>query len=222
MKHVLTGVALAALTAMSVVPSAQAARVDFAGPLVRVIEDDGSGRYAGRGVGDSFFGHIDDQTFEGAISDGVTMTTFGCCINAGSFEVTNDVLLDFAAAGFLNQVPGSSGFSAGQVIDLVDIEGDVDLGGGRRIEVGLSYFLPSDTFASAHPPGQSFDVDSALLTLYYVVEDTFGSPKEPYNVVGLVSAVPWPAPVWLMGLGLPVIAGFARRQEQARKGDLHS
>ena len=108
-----TGVALAALIGMSIVPSAEAARVDFAGPLVRVEADDGSGRYAGRGVGDFFFGHIDNQTFEGAISDGVTVTTFGCCINAGSFEVTNDVLLDFPAAGFLNQVLGSNAFSAG-------------------------------------------------------------------------------------------------------------
>ena len=214
MKRQLTEVLFVALVGITVVSTAQAARVDFAGPLVAVEEDDGSGRYTGRRDGDVFVGHIDDQTFEGAISDGVTVTTFGCCIAAGSFEISNDVVLDFAAAGFLNQLSGSNAFSFGSVIDLVDIEGDTDLGGGRRLEVGLSYILPQTTFVSDNPPHQGFDADSALVTLYFVTEDDSRAFGGVYSAIGQVTAVPWPASVWLMGVGLPIVAGFARRQRK--------
>lgn len=216
MKHVFTAAALVTLIAVCTVPSAQAARIDFVGPLVAVDEDDGSGRYAGRNVGDHFAGHIDDQTAVGAISDGTTVTTFGRGISAGSFTITNDVLLDFAAAGFLNQVSESDTFSFGSVIDLVDIEGDTHVGDGLRIEVGLTFILPPTTFASDTPLRQSFDADSALVTLFYVTEDDSRGIGDIYSATGRVTAVPLPASIWLVGLGLSIVASFTRHQQKRR------
>ncbi len=118
---------------------AQAAVIDFGGQLDVVQEDIGGAVYSGVPIGSSFFGSIDDVTMNGFISDGTTLTSFGCCIAAGGPSVTNDEVLDAETAAFLNSLSGS--FAEGDLIDIVNIEGDVVTPGGGRLEIGLSFAL---------------------------------------------------------------------------------
>jgi len=54
--------------------------------------DDGD-VYSGATTSTNFSGNIDDVTANGSISDGTTVTPFGCCIAAGGFSITNNEVL---------------------------------------------------------------------------------------------------------------------------------
>ena len=206
-------VALASVVLMSltVVP-AMAANISFSGPL-QVIDLDDGGRYSGAAAGTTFSGFIDDTTFVGQISDGTTLTTFDCCIAAGGLSILNDVVLGADEAMLLNQLSGAPTFSAGDVIDQVDIEGDSTTVGGGRIEVGLSFVFAPSTFSGASNDRDLFDPNAASQRLFFIFEeDALGG--DLYSGLGpaTVAAVPWPAPAWLMGAGLAVIGGVVRRR----------
>ena len=119
--------------------SVYAGTINFSGQLDLIELDSGSGVYSGVPIGTVFFGSIDDQTANGSISDGITLTPFGCCIAAGGLSILNDTLLTADDAVFLNSLAGSMIFSAGDLVDGVDIEGDATTSGGGRIKIGLSY-----------------------------------------------------------------------------------
>ena len=217
MKRFIMGAALIALAGAAGMPVAQAKQIDFTGPLVEVEDDDGTGRYSGREKGDVFFGNIDDTTFAGSISDGAVVTSFDCCDAAASgFNLSNDAMLEDDRLDLLNQLLGTSTFGAGSIFDIVDIEGDTFIDNDNRIEVGLSYILPQDTFASDNPTDTSFDAARAFVTLYFIVEDPYNDGDIIYSAIGQVTAVPWPASVWLMALGVPIVASFARRKTGTR------
>ncbi|MCB1907357.1 MAG: hypothetical protein KDH15_08300 [Rhodocyclaceae bacterium] len=212
MKHKLA--AVAALLASSVaVPGAEAAGIAFSGPLQIVEFDNGGGRYSGVPLGTLFSGMIDDTSFAGSISDGRTTTVFDCCIAAGGFELTNDLVLDADQAALFNQLAGAGRFAAGEVVDLVDIEGDTGAGGGR-IEVGLSFVFSPTTFAGPSDTAL-FDPGKASAAAFFVFEED-ASGLAVYSGIGPISAVPGPDSAWLMSIGMAVVAaGVVRRRRPA-------
>ena len=70
-----------------------AAVIEFSGQLDIVFEDAGGAVYSGVPIGTPFTGAIDDVSASGFISDGVSLTSFGCCIAAGGLSVDNDLSL---------------------------------------------------------------------------------------------------------------------------------
>ncbi len=187
--------------------TAYSAVINFNGTLADPDVDDGGAVYSGVPVGTSFSGSIDDVTFIGSISDGVTPTTFSCCIAAGGLGLSNDTQLDAADAAFLNSLAGAPIFADGDFVDGVDIEGDSTTAGGGRIEVGLSYILDPLAFDSTDPSNYPFDPNDVLLTLFFIVEEN-SSEVEIYNAIGVV---PLPASVWLLGSALGLL-GWMRRK----------
>ena len=115
-------------------------------------------------------------------------------------------------ASLLNQLFGGANYSAGDLIDQVDIEGDSATAGGGRIEVGLSFVFAPTTFASSSDVG-AFNPAVASDSLFFIFEEDING-TDLYSGLGpaTVAAVPWPASVWLMGAGLAVVGGAVRRQ----------
>ncbi len=176
------------------ITSASAASINFSGLLDIIELDTAGGVYAGSPVGTSFTGSIDDISYSGAITDGATATPFGCCIAAGGLNVSNNIKLKAADAAFLNTLLGSSFFSAGDRVDLIDIEGDVTTAGGGRIEIGLSYVFAKNTFRDNSPDNYPFDPNDVLLSLFFIAEeDSFG--EDIYSAVGKLTGSTIP-PAW--------------------------
>ncbi len=123
-----------------------AATINFSGHLDFIETDNGGGIYSGTPLGTIFSGHIDDATANGQISNGIKLTLFDCCISAGGLSISNDLSLSADYAALLNHLTGSSMYSAGDLIDVVDIERDTTTPGNGRIEVGLSYIFGSSAF----------------------------------------------------------------------------
>jgi len=200
--------------------SAQAATISFTGDLDVINVDDG-GIYSGAPLGTTFTGTIDDATFGGEISDGTTTTTFGCCIAAGGLDLANDIALSAADADFLNDLAGSMLFSAGDFIDFIDLEGDVETAAGGRIEIGLSFILAPDAFDDADPGNYPFDVADLLMTLFFILEED--ASDDIYDAIGLVdiltlpatppdpTPVPLPAAFWLFASSIGAFAASRRR-----------
>jgi len=145
--------------------------VNFSGQLDVIEVDSGSGVYSGTAVGTPFFGVIDAQTANGKISDGSTITSFGCCLAAGGLTVTNNSALNTEDTTSLNSLAGYSMFNVGDLVDIVNIEGDVTTSGGGRLEIGLSYIFAADTFSNSSLDNYPFDPDEVLLDLFFIVEE---------------------------------------------------
>ncbi|MBT8145388.1 MAG: hypothetical protein KJN90_00965, partial [Gammaproteobacteria bacterium] len=164
--------------------------IDFSGKLDLIVEDSGSGVYSGVPLGTLFTGSISPLTGGGEISDGNKSTTFSCCIAAGGLSIDNDESLDAETASLLNSLTGSSSFSAGQILDLVDIEGDVATAGGGRIEIGLSYILSSDAFDDNSLGNYPFDPSKVLLSVFFIVEED-DDGEDIYSAIGqLLEVIP--------------------------------
>lgn len=190
--------------------SAQAATViNFSGTLDIVELDLGGGVYSGTPIGTMFNGYIDDVTANGVITDGTKLTSFGCCIAAGGLDVTNDFVIDADYAMYFNQLSNSSSFSAGDIFDIVDIEGDESVSGGGRIEVGLSYILDKNAFSDESLSNYPFDPSDVLLALFFIAEEN-SSGDDIYSAVGQINAVPLPATIWLFGAGILGLLRYAR------------
>ena len=164
------------------------------------VSDQGGGVYAGVGVGAAFSGFIDDASFAGEISDGATLTSFGCCIAAGGLAVQNDIAIDSATAALLNALSGTSAFSAGQVFDGVDIEGDVATAGGGRLEVGVSYLLDASAFSDGAASNYPFDPSDLRVALFFIHEED-GVGQDVYDGIGLLTTVPEPSVAALLAIG---------------------
>ena len=199
------------LAMLSLASSAET--INFSGQL-DVIDDSSGAVYSGATTSTNFSGNIDDVTANGSISDGATVTSFGCCIAAGGFSITNNEVLDASSAAFLNSIIGSSTFSAGDVVDTVDIEGDATTAGGGRIEVGLNYILDGNTFSNTDSSNYPFKQDDLLLALFFIVEEDINGDTI-FDAVGQLDPVPPPvatylAPGWVatnfMSLEIPTRA----------------
>ena len=163
----------------------QAADVNFNGQLDYIQIDEGGGVYSGVSIGTDFNGIIDDVDATGFISDGTTLTSFGCCIAAGRLSVTNNMVLSADDATFLNEIIGSLRYNDGDIVDVINIEGDKTTSSGGRIEIGISYILPSNSFdnddLSNYPVNQA-DIELALFFIYE--EDNVG--QDIYSAGGQI------------------------------------
>ena len=159
----------------------------YSGPLTIVLEDAGNAIYSGSPVGTFFSGQIDDQAFDGFITDGTTLTSITCCVFAGGIEVTNNMPLDADEAGLLNLLLGQPTYMAGDEVDGINLEGDMLTASGR-IEVGLSWLFPPDTFDDENPvTNYPFDRNALVLELYFIAE--FDSQEnEIYSALGVLDA----------------------------------
>lgn len=186
-----------------------AALINFSGPLTIIDEDNGLAVYSGAPTGTIFSGSIDDVSANGSITDGTTMTAFGCCIAAGGLDLSNDVELSADDANFLNAAAGEVIFSPGEFVDGVDIEGDALTPANGRIEVGLSYILNASAFDNTDPGNYPFDPADLRLALYFILEEN-SVGTDIYSAVGRVQVVPVPAAFWLFGSALAWL-GWRRR-----------
>jgi len=189
-----------------------AAVINFSGQLDVIDLDDG-GVYSGTPLGTTFFGSIDDVTSSGKISDGTTLTSFNCCIAAGGLTVSNNFALDADEAALLNALTGSQRYSAGDILDGVNIEGDIATSTETdgRIEIGLSYLFDADTFNNENPDNYPFDPNDVQVALFFIYEEDSG--EGIYSAVGELNAVPLPPSVWLFGVGIVSLIGVAKRKK---------
>jgi hypothetical protein len=172
------------LLALSAIPHASGTVINFSGQLDYVALDAGGAVYSNVPLGTDFFGAIDDVTFSGFISDGTTLTPFGCCIAAGGLSVENNKALDASEAMILNALGLT--LSAGDEVDSINIEGDVLTASGGRIEIGLSYIFDASIFSDDSLSNYPFDPNDLDLALFFIAEfDTLG--KEIYSAVGLIN-----------------------------------
>ena len=196
----------------------QAATVNFSGFLDLIDRDAGGAVYSSVPLGTAFTGFIVDSPISGSITAmlppagpaGDITTAFGCCIAASSAPVlSNNTVLDLTTAGILNAVTSPGTFNAGDVFDLVDIEGDALTAGNGRIEIGLSYLLDQNTFTGSSVPTFPLDPNDVVLALFFIIEEA-SDGTEIYNALGVLQPVPVPAAFWLFGSGLLGLAGVAR------------
>lgn len=193
--------------------NANSTTINFSGQFDVIQVDTGTGIYSGNPIGTNFSGFIDDVTFNGEISNGTGVTTpFSCCIAAGGLALTNNIELDNESVLLLNSVAGSSMFTVGDMIDLVDIEGDESTLGGGRIEVGLSYILDASAFNDENLDNYPFDHNDLQLALFFILEEN-GNGDAIYSALGQINAVPLPASVWLFGSGIALFVGLIKHKK---------
>ncbi len=169
LRNVLSGMACG-IFAMCCTAHVQAADLTFSGQIDLITDDEGGGTFSGTLPGASASGVIDDQTISGSITIDSTTVSFGCCIAAGGLEITNDDALDSERAALLTLLTGSL-FSAGDVVDTIQIEGDTATLSGGRFEAGMSFILEGDTFndtSSTNYPPNPADV---LVAIFFVLEE---------------------------------------------------
>lgn len=196
---------------------ASAVQVQFTGIVDLILVAESSSTYAPLfSLGTSVGGIIDDPGGEGSIgpiaAGSATQTSipFTCCIFAGlnegaadiGLELTNDEALDADTAAVLNALFGSGSFATGQLVDIVDLEGDGAFGSGR-FEAGLSFLFDPGAFGPGSTPRILDDAASALGGLFFVSEsDT--NEEEIFNAVGALTSfgpvdtiapTPTPAPI---------------------------
>jgi hypothetical protein len=168
--------------------------------------------YSGITVGTEFSGDIDDVTASGSVSDGVTLTTFSCCIAAGGLSVSIDMALAEEDAMFLNSLVGFQKYSAGDLVDGVDIEGDETTAAGGRIEIGLSYILDPSAFSDTDTNNYPFNPDDVELALFFILEED-SSGSDIYSAGGQISSVPLPAALYFFGTALLGLIGITRHKK---------
>jgi hypothetical protein len=187
--------------------SAVAADIDFYGQLGFVQENGTGSVYYGTPLGTLFGGSIDDSTGSGHISNGSIVTTFGCCIAAGGLEVINNLSLDELEVLMLNSLLGANVYSVGDVVDIINIEGDTQTASNGRIEIGLSYVFHQNAFVNDSLNNYPFDHNDVLHSLFFIFEED-AAGDTIYVAAGLLNTVPLPAAFWLFGSGLAGLIGL--------------
>ncbi|MCP4264639.1 MAG: PEP-CTERM sorting domain-containing protein [Candidatus Brocadiaceae bacterium] len=189
---------------------ANAGIINFSGQLDFIGLDRGTGVYSGTPLGTTFSGFIDDTTFSGEISDGTTLTPFGCCIAAGGLGVFDNLKLDADEVALLNGLKGFDMYSMGDILDVINIEGDVATTSGGRIEIGLSYLFDATTFSDENLNNYPFDPDEVQMALFFIAEEDFNG-DDNYSAVGELNAVPLPGTLLLFGTGVFFIGIMKRK-----------
>ncbi len=189
-----------------------AATVTFNGNLDHIAVNSGAAVFSGIALGTAFSGTIDDVTANGRISGGGVTAPFGCCIAAGALSITNDRALPAEDATLLNLLAGAALFSAGEIVDGVDLEGDAATPSGGRIEVGLSYVFAPSTFANESPSNYPFNPAAARLAHFFVLEQDVAA-DDIYLGFGRIATAPIPEPETyaLFLAGLAAVALGIRR-----------
>jgi hypothetical protein len=141
--------------------------ISFNGTLVNIDFDDGGAVYSGVPVGTNFFGSINRLTSEGFISDGTTLTQFD---PGDGLEVENDVILDAEDAAFLNAL-SSTNFVAGDLVDVISIEGSSQPAGRGLLVFGLIYVLDPDAFDNDSRNNYPPDPNDILIPIFFVDEE---------------------------------------------------
>lgn len=217
--------------------AASAAELEFTGVVDLILAEEAASIYAPLfPVGTSVAGRIDDPGGEGSIGPAPTGPTsisipFTCCIFAGldegaadiGLELTDDETLDADFADTLNLLFGPGTFSAGQVVDIVDLEGDRAVGSGR-FEAGISLIFASDQYGASEVPDILGDFASVLGAVFFVAE--FDSAEEEvFSAVGKLTSlgpvtgptpVPVPPAMALMITALAACGALGRRRTAAR------
>ena len=71
----------------------------------------------------------------------------------------------------MNTVTGEQTLFINNIVDIIDIAGDVELDNGGRLEVGLSYILDwqgiNDANTNLYPP----DPSTIIALLFFIVEE---------------------------------------------------
>ncbi len=185
-----------------------AAVINFSGQLGFVQETVPGTIYYGTPIGTLFSGFIDDTSGVGQISNGTTLTTFG----ADGVSVDNDVTLDALDVSILNTLLGSAIYSIGDVVDIIDIEGDKPTSNGGFIEFGISYIFDKSTFDNDSLSNYPFDPNDVLLSCFYINEEN-ALGEEIYNAAGILNAVPIPAALPLLGSALSLFGFMGWRRK---------
>lgn len=214
-----------------------AAQLDFTGVVDLILTNESSSVFAPIfTLGTPVQGTIDDPGGEGAIGPVPTSSTstsipFTCCIFAGlgggtaniGLELFDDKVLDTDTASALNFLLGMPSFSAGQVVDIVNLEGDRAVGSGR-FEAGLSFIFDSSFYGASSTPNVLDDSASALGSLFFVAEfDT--NEEEVFEALGVltslgpanISPVPLPSSLPLIFTALVVSGAVVRRRRNRSK-----
>lgn len=193
--------------------------LSFDGELDAIATDVG-GIYTGTALGTSFSGQIDDGNANGFITDGTTTTAFSCCIAAGALEVSNNEVLTSDEALLLNMLLGSSAYSAGDVFDIIDLEGDAATTDGGRIEVGLSFIFDAATFNNSSLANYPFDPSLLQVSAFFIFEED-ANGNELYSAAGLLDqatfATPVAPPIVLVVTGGLAMLARTRRAQTRRK-----
>ena len=202
------------LSFLLIAPCAKAVVLSFSAPLgvVNANPFTTGGLYRDVPIGTIFTGEFDGDppndirtdTFEGFITDGANRTEFDCCITpdgADGLEVLNDFSLTAQQAAGLNSILSAPRYSAGDVVDIIEIAGDTATPGGGRIEVGLSYLFDSDTFNDESADNFPFDQSDVVMSSFFILEED-NQQDRLYTAYGLIHVVPLPAAFWLLMSGI--------------------
>ena len=199
--------------------ASSAAPLTISGELDIVNEDNFNAIYSNTPLGTPFSGTIDDASFGGSITGNGITTDFSCCLAAGGLGVSNNVEFDQDGVNQINELltingrPGLAIYQAGTFFDIIDIEGDAATLNDGRIEIGVSYLFPSDTFDDESLDNYPFDNNDLILSVFFIVEEGGGAE---YDALGLMeigpAAVPLPAAAWLFPAGLIAGLGWMRRR----------
>ena len=211
-----TAVVCFAVTFILTSLNANAVVIPFAGKIDVVNENTG-GIYSLTPDDTFFVGSIDDGTMGGNvgfgnITDGSTPTSFSCCtMAAGGLSISNDQMVDQDFAILVNGLLGDNVLSDGDIIDIVDLEGDATTPSGGRIEVGLSWLLSASAFPDEDIGNYPFDPADVILNVFFIVEQD-DSMDTIYDAFGVVTPIPLPAAAWLFPAGLVAGLGWMRRR----------
>jgi len=159
---------------------------NFSGQLDIVYVDNVGTVYHDVPIGTEFYVEIDRVAANGFITDGTTLTQFGCC-PGGSPIFEDDEILDASDVALLNSLAGTTSFFVGGLVDEIIFEGQEPTSGGGIIEIGVLYVLDSDGSHDNYPP----DPDHVLMTLFFIGEDDDQGVElyAGYGVVDCDSAV---------------------------------
>ena len=145
--------------------------ISFSGPLAVVNFDLGGAVYSGVPIGTNIFGAINRITLDGFVSDGTTLTSLSCCdiTPPRGVDVRNDFVLDAENAARLTALGGPS-FVAGEIVDLIVIEGD-SIAGGGQVFFGLVYVLDPLAFDNESRDNYPPDPNDILIQFFFLDEE---------------------------------------------------
>jgi len=211
---------------------ASAAVINFSGQL-DAVTDLGGARYSGSTLGQVFSGSFSygveseastdplfpgdydftSPPYGGLLTDGTTATS-GSTTEPVQVTVDDNVVLDQDTAGLLNTLLGTS-LSAGNVVDIADIDTQFVSPTGEQIVFGLSFISLDPTAWSgvdfANFPPESGNIDQAI---FFITEQDASDNLlfEGFGKLDTVAVVPIPAAVWLFGSGLLVLIRISSKK----------